>query len=305
MADLNSSIPLFSSIEEYNRKIEIPVPRYPHFDLRDFEDNMKTVKLKMSPFRIPFFQVALLESGGGEVKSDGEAYDLDQFSLFFNLPGQIIYWDVPQDWRGFYCCLEEAFYTVPVEGFPTLYDLPFFKSRTPAIQLQKEEASLVLDLFRRMHQEYSQPSPYNQAIIKSYVSAVLTYCVRFYDRQVRDQQEHDRTASIGERFKKQVHQSIAALVSDLNQEAPSISDYAAALFITPKHLSETVKKELGVTPTAYVNHHLMQEAQKLLRSTDLQIKEIAFQLGFQDVSYFNRLFKKLTERTPAQYRKAL
>ena len=61
-----SSIPRFQSIEEYNFKINISTPRYADFDIRSFEDNMKTVRLKMPPFRVPCFQLAILKSGSGE-----------------------------------------------------------------------------------------------------------------------------------------------------------------------------------------------------------------------------------------------
>ena len=146
MVDSAHSIPLFAHIEEYNSQIGITPPRYPDFDIRDFAENMKSVRLKMPPFRIPFFQFALLESGGGTVNSDGQAYKLSQFTLFFNLPGQIIYWDVPQDWKGYYISLNESFYTVQLDEFKRLYDFPFFKNFSPGIQLQAEEAALILEL---------------------------------------------------------------------------------------------------------------------------------------------------------------
>ena len=129
----------------------------------------------MSPFRIPFFQMALLESGGGTVNSGGKDYDLGNFTLFFNLPGQVIYWDVPQNWKGFYVCLEESFYSMQVDGFRKLYDFPFFKNYTPAIKLKSEEAGMILDIMSKMDHEYTHPTPYNKAIIKSYLSSIL-YC---------------------------------------------------------------------------------------------------------------------------------
>ena len=84
MSGNKSPIPLFRSIEEYNFKVNISSPRYVNFDIRDFEDNMKKVKLKMYPFRIPFFQIALLESGRGIVSSEGKNYDLYNCTLFFS-----------------------------------------------------------------------------------------------------------------------------------------------------------------------------------------------------------------------------
>lgn len=77
-----SAIPLYRTIDEYNLNINIPLPRYPDFDVRDFEQNMETVRLEMPSFRHNFYQVALLESGGGTVTSAGQAFDLDNFTIF-------------------------------------------------------------------------------------------------------------------------------------------------------------------------------------------------------------------------------
>ena len=304
MQNLDQAIPIFPSIEEYNARINISRPRYSDFDARDFRENMKTVHLKMSPFRIPFFQIALLESGGGEVSSDGQTYDLDNFTLFFTQPGQIIYWDVPQNWKGFYLSLEDSFYTVQLDEFKRLYDFPFFKHFTPAIRLKQEEAQLVLDIMQKMLHEYQHPSPYNKPIIKSYLSTILSYCVRFYDRELSDKLTIAEQSSLGERFKVLVNEHIRALALNVNREPISVASCAEQLFVSAKHLSETVKKEIGLTPTQYINQNLIQEAKRFLQATDLQVKEIAYQLGFQDVSYFNRVFKKLTQVSPAQFRKA-
>lgn len=263
---------------------------------------MKTVKLKMDPFRIPFFQIALLESGGGRVNSDGKDHNLDNFTLFFNLPGQIIYWDVPQNWKGFYICVDESFYTVRVDGCNRLRDLPYFQAYTPAIRLQKEEAEMILDIMKRMEHEYTHPTPYNKPIVKSYLNNILAFCVQFYHREIADRSKIEKNSSLSERFQELVHNQLSAMVLNISHEPLSVSGCADKLFITPKHLADTIRKDLGMTPTEYINSQLIKEAQKLLRSTGLQIKEIAWQLGFQDVSYFNRLFKKITEISPAAYR---
>lgn len=52
------------------------------------------------------------------------------------------------------------------------------------------------------------------------------------------------------------------------------------------------QKELGTTPLQYINQKKIEKAQLLLITEELAVKEIAFQLAFDDYSYFNRLFKK-------------
>ena len=133
-----SKIPHYPSILSYNQAINIPLPRFDDFDVRDFSENMKTVRLEMPAFRHNFYQVALLESGGGTVSNAGQVFDLDQFSLFFIQPGQIIQWQVPKNWQGYYVSVAESFYTQSLDQFQQLADFPFFQRFTPSFDLTRE-----------------------------------------------------------------------------------------------------------------------------------------------------------------------
>ena len=256
----------------------------------------------MPPFRIPFFQVALVESGSGEVHADGVKYDLDKFTLFFNQPNQILYWDVSNDWKGYYLNIDESFYTVRLDGYLRLYDFPFFKTYRSDIHLERTEAEMMLEIMAKIDDEYTNPTPYTIPIIKSLISTVLSYSIRFHERAFHDEKVQKNADSLGVRFKNAVHGHLNKLILNLGAEAKSVSEYSDELAVTPSHLSETIKKELGQTPTDYINERTIKEAQKLLRSTDLQIKEIAYLLKFKDTSYFGRLFRKTSGQTPAQYR---
>ena len=256
----------------------------------------------MTPFRIPFFQVALVESGSGVVSADGREYDLDKFTLFFNQPNQILYWDVSNDWKGYYVCIDESFYTVTLDEYSRLYDFPFFKTYRSGIHLEREEAEMMLEIMFKMHEEYINPTPYNLPIIKSLFSTVLSYSIRFYERVFHEEVSKTKTDSISVRFKDAVNSHLNELVINLGTTSKTIGAYADELAVTSSHLSETIKKELGQTPTDYINGQMVKEAQKLLRSTDLQIKEIAYLLKFKDSSYFGRLFRKISGQTPANYR---
>ncbi|MEO0733078.1 MAG: AraC family ligand binding domain-containing protein [Bacteroidota bacterium] len=152
-----ATLPFLADSAAYNNWIALSPPKSEDFDVRSFVDNMQEVKLKMPPFRIGFYQLALLESGGGTVAQDGQTLALGRYTLFFNLPGQIIYWDVPQNWRGYYFNLSESYYTVAIDGYPRLRDLPFFRRYTPPISLPETEAHRLLTFFGELHGEYTQP----------------------------------------------------------------------------------------------------------------------------------------------------
>ena len=263
---------------------------------------METVRLSMTPFRIQFFQLAILTSGGGEVSADGKVWDLTDYSFFVQLPGQIITWDVPPDWQGYYISLKESFYTVQVEGFRGLYDLPYFKEYSPAISLEKSDAEKLLDIFSSIHKAVKEKGPHSLAIIKSYLNNLLTFSIPPFEKGQQTSIPANTTRSLGEQFKILVHKDIYEKVGKHDAEPLKATSIAEKLFVSPKYLAEKVKKEIGVTPTFYIQNALIQEAQKLIHSTDLQVQEIAYQLGFQDASYFNRLFRKMTGTSPGKLR---
>ena len=70
------------------------------------------------------------------------------------------------------------------------------------------------------------------------------------------------------------------------------------------HFIRTFKKEVGETPNVFLVNRKMEEAELLLVTTDCSVKQVALRLGYEDGSYFNKLFKKYAGMTPQQYREA-
>lgn len=81
--------------------------------------------------------------------------------------------------------------------------------------------------------------------------------------------------------------------------------YAEVLHITPSVLVKNVKNEYHKTPKEMIDDRLMTEAKRLLYWSDLTIREIAWELGFETDSYFNRFFKKFTGKTPKAFQKEM
>lgn len=86
-------------------------------------------------------------------------------------------------------------------------------------------------------------------------------------------------------------------------EAIELEKLAGISCLSKDHFIRLFKKELGTTPLQYINQKKIEKAQLLLITEELAVKEIAFQLAFDDYSYFNRLFKKTTGVTPQEYRR--
>jgi AraC-like DNA-binding protein len=84
-------------------------------------------------------------------------------------------------------------------------------------------------------------------------------------------------------------------------EELSLSKVANAVNISPNHLSEKFKLVTGMKFVDYVARLRIEKARHLLRNGDLRISEIAFAVGFQSLSQFNRVFKKLLGMSPTEY----
>jgi AraC-like DNA-binding protein len=76
------------------------------------------------------------------------------------------------------------------------------------------------------------------------------------------------------------------------------------LHITPNYLNEVCTRDLGFSAKSLIEEQVMLEIKRLLFHTDLSIKEISFQLNFEDPSYFIRRFKEKNGMTPAAFRDA-
>ena len=100
---------------------------------------------------------------------------------------------------------------------------------------------------------------------------------RIADRFIRLVQEHFRT----ERF---------------------LDFYATKLDITPKHLSRTIKQQTGTSAVDWINRFVILEAKVMLRSSNLNIQQIAEELNFPSQSFFGKYFKKATGISPKDYR---
>ena len=89
-----------------------------------------------------------------------------------------------------------------------------------------------------------------------------------------------------------------------NLTAPLDLDAMATLSCLSKdYLVRIFKREMKMTPTAYINKKRIEKAQLRLVTETTSIKELAYQLGFGGQTYFNRIFKRITGQTPLGYRK--
>lgn len=93
-------------------------------------------------------------------------------------------------------------------------------------------------------------------------------------------------------------------IEEHSGEELSLRKVAKAVNIHPNYLSERFKQVTGMNFVAYVAHTRFEKACEFLEYADLRVSEIAFASGFQSLSQFNRVFKRLSGRSPTQFRAA-
>ena len=88
----------------------------------------------------------------------------------------------------------------------------------------------------------------------------------------------------------------------MQEGLPSVKYFADKICLSSNYFGDMVKKETGKTALEIITAIVMMDIKAQLKSTELPIKEIAFSLGFNNMSFFNRYFKRHTGMTPQEYR---
>ena len=79
------------------------------------------------------------------------------------------------------------------------------------------------------------------------------------------------------------------------------NDVAAVAYITPNYLSKRFRAEMGMSLREYINHLRIEEAKRLLLSTNATISEVASAVGYDNISYFSTVFRKICGMSPLEW----
>lgn len=96
-------------------------------------------------------------------------------------------------------------------------------------------------------------------------------------------------------------QSVLNFVENHYKEPLTITQVADALYISPSYLMHLFKNNIGKTFSTFLLEYRMEKAKELFKNPNLKVQTVAAQVGYSDVKYFNKLFKKYTSLTPTEY----
>jgi AraC family transcriptional regulator, transcriptional activator of pobA len=176
-----------------------------------------------------------------------------------------------------------------------LRQLPIIQNPDSAHQLflKDEDVLFIEDMLDKIYVENQTHNGWQHSMLMAYMRVLTIYLSRLYALQFSN------TETIPE---KVLLRKYLNKIEENYIDQHEVSAYADMLNISAGHLSEVVKEQSGKPAITHIHERLIVEAKRLLFHTDYAIKEIAFTLGFEDASYFNRFFKRITGDTPAVYR---
>ncbi|MEZ0541798.1 helix-turn-helix domain-containing protein [Fibrella arboris] len=289
----------FSTLSVMRRELGLTPPEHPQLAL---ERGLQSCPLDGQAFSTDCYGIMFKKLKAGVMLYGRTAYDHTNGSLSFVKPRQRIEFrnlEVEED--SFLLFLHEDY----LNGHPLHEQIQHYSyfdyEVTEALHLSPREEQVIQDLFTRIETEYyTNPDEYSRPIILAYIDALLTYCQRFYKRQFINRAElSGKTVS---RFQEALR---VYLQDGLCQThgLPTVHQLAAQLNLSPRYLSDLLKQETGKTTIELIHLGLMSEAKNRLRQNELSISEIAYSLGFDNPSYFSRLFKKEVGLSPLLFKK--
>lgn len=92
------------------------------------------------------------------------------------------------------------------------------------------------------------------------------------------------------------------LIAEHKTKVKQVQEYASLLNISPLYLNEIAKQITGFPASYWINQEILLEAKRMLYYTTLDVKQIAYELGYEDYQYFSRFFKKNTVMTALEFR---
>ena len=269
------------------------------FTIRKICDfNEEEIEHNLMPHLHDFYSIFWIESGEATHATEFVEYSLKADTILFVPPGLKHRMYIDPSVGGTYILFNEEFIRynqknhVPLKEY-RLFNNPDFKS---LINVLPEKRDKLLNITNLIFDELRTSDDYSQEIVLNLLHLFLLESRRIFDQQnqagIEKQAETPDSTII--QFK--------LLIENNFQTQKNVSSYAEMMNINPSCLNEMAKRTTGITAGELIRNRIIGETKKLLYSSSMSGKEIAFQLGFDDPAYFSRFFRKYTGLTLKEFR---
>jgi len=294
----------FKTLSSYLEYLGLPQPVNPMMSVINSkeEGHLPYPRESSPPITNECYTISFRKFIKGKLNYGRTKYDFSNGALIFISPRQVLQWDnsVVFEQKGFSIYFHEDFLK-GTELAKQIKKYGFFSySVNEALNLSQKEEQQILSIVEAIEIEYENfQETYSKEIIISQLHTLFKYANRFYERQFSNRKEISNNLLEG--FKQYLSEY---LESEQFQKKgfPSIKEIADKMSVSKRYLSDTLKKETGLTTTEHLHLFLIDEAKNLLLQPNKSVKEVAYELGFEYPAYFSRLFKKKEGITPTDFR---
>jgi len=241
--------------------------------------------------RDDYYVFILVLHGSFRINCELQMHQLQTGDLFLIKPYQIhTVEEYSSDFYAHFLSIQD--FRIPDELSYLLFNLPNTQQR---ISLKTEVSQTLLDTIHLLRTYELQQEAYTTEITNGLFQSIIYKIASLYKTSTRvpGVSAINQSNVITSKFKR-------LITTQTHIKQPSY--FADLLFITPAHLNDCVKKTTGQTVSYWLKKSIIDEAKRLLYYTTKSVKEIAFEVGYEDHTYFSRLFKKHVKQTPLQFR---
>lgn len=257
---------------------------------------LERIKTKIhAPHRHDHYVCFFIESGELNFSVDFQPVEIRRPSLLISSPGQVHKLGYAKDITGWGLAFNASFID---QDSRMIIENSFTKVALLNLgDTEKKWFSGILQLiYSSVHEE--KEAHFAQALIQTLLNSFFYKSAAIFQTQedVRSRNYSTRSIEITKQFRQLVKEHFPKLKKP--------ADYASKMALTVSYLNDTVKSTTGFHATWLIQQEIFREAQRLLFYTDKSVKEVAFQLGYDDYKYFIRMFGKITGMSPASFRKS-
>ena len=267
-----------------------------HFTFTKLEESYGSYDAS-SPHRHNYYEILYFLKSGGIHEIDFKSYLVEENSLHFISPEQVHLLRREKQVTGFVLSFSKEFIFMDDNSTSLMEGLPFFENpyTRPIVKITKASIRKeVVELFKKIQGEYKENREDKASMLRMCLCLLLLTAKRIHIPETTKGKSLSTNTEISRKFKK--------LIQINFKVKKSVSDYAELLNITAGHLNDMVQKDTGKSAGSVIHDRIILEAKRLLYHSPKTVKEIAFELNYEDPSYFTRFFKLHTKATPEQFR---
>lgn len=265
---------------------------FKRFSIRKVQDLAGSQGLIQDLHRHDFFFILALQKGMGSHDIDFIPYEVSDNSVFFLRPGQVHQLELKVGCIGYLMEFNTEFYH-PTEK-QAILRLRKASNKNFCIP-DTVRFEKLFDLLKYIFEEYIEKEEGYLDIIKANLDIFFIELVR----QSTDPKSHSTNGSA---YTQERLEEFLELLETHITTHKQVSQYTELMNLSHYQLNEITKVTVGKTASQLINERIILEAKRYLLATSNQIKDIADHLGYEDVSYFIRFFRKQSGYSPESFR---